>query len=162
MKFRAVSKNFEATQNILKSLIAAAKFSNNVVFCISPDYVNLITGFSYQYPFLAKCELSRQIVFEEYIFKGLSSEYNLIYFECRSNSLINVLNSLQSNMKRFKLKLLNGLNGRFVMEIIAEYPTYDTDRIISHQVYINMITRKNWKLFQNISIEPINVIFIKL
>ncbi|UXI18658.1 hypothetical protein NH340_JMT04601 [Sarcoptes scabiei] len=161
MKFRAHSNNFEAIQNILKSFQAASRLSNSIVFKISTTSIQLITNPSARsHHLLSRCELIRSLLFDEYVLKGFSEQDNFIYFDVRSDTLSQVLHSLQNNLKSLKLKLMNGSKGRFVLSITAEYPTFKADRIIRYQVYIDILNRNIWNSLDEYRLDPINVSLI--
>lgn len=163
MKFRAHSNNFEAIQNILKSFQAASRLSNSIVFKISTTSIQLITNPSARsHHLLSRCELIRSLLFDEYVLKGFSEQDNFIYFDVRSDTLSQVLHSLQNNLKSLKLKLMNGSKGRFVLSITAEYPTFKADRIIRYQVYIDILNRNIWNSLDEYRLDPINVMSMEI
>ena len=158
MKFRAVAKNIEAIHIILKSLQACTKMTTNLVFCISPTAVLVIADPSYRSgPLLSRCILLRENIFGEYSFNGVHPDQNLIYFDVRCDSMFNILHSVQSNIKSFKMKLTNGQDNHFVLAITVEVPNLEGSRFITHNVYISLMHRKYWKTFDEIPIEPVQV-----
>lgn len=150
MKFRAVAKNYDSIQCILKSFQAATKLTTNVVFNIDPNEIQLFADPSYQDGhLLSRCVLPKETLFSEYLFKGINSEHNRIFFDVKCDSLSQILHSVQINsIKSLKLKLTNGRDGRFILAISVEYPSFESSRFIDYNVYISLINRKYWNTFE--------------
>lgn len=160
MKFRAISKNFESIQYVLKSLTSSARLASNLVFCISENSIQLFADPSYQNgPFLSCCELLKNNVFSSYLFSGISKDHNRIFFDVRCDSLLQILHSLQTNIKSLKLKLANGRDGRFVLAISVEYPSLESSRFINYNVYISIINRKYWSTFDDQQVDVYKACF---
>lgn len=161
MKFRAISNSLDQIQVILRSLQAATKLTGNVVFCLSESCMQIIADPTYKNgPLLSRCKLSKENLFDEYQFSGVNQEYNIIYFDAKCDSLSNVLRSLPNNIKSLKLKLANGQDRRFKLVITVEYPSIDSSRFIEHYVYVSIMNRKYWSVFNEQPVEPIQVYFI--
>jgi len=108
-----------------------------------------------------KCELNADDYFQEYSFRGVSNENNLIYFDIRCESLTQVLSSFLTNIKSIKFKLSNK-EGKSVLSIEVDYPTSDSNRSIRHDIGVGIIQRKFWQTIGEIDCARFHVINFEL
>jgi hypothetical protein len=146
MKFRAISSEYEKIQTLLKVFQSICKLSKKVIFRLSSNQIQLIAETQSLAHFKTKCDIISFDIFQEYSFRGLNNENNLIYFDIISDSLSQVLNSFLPNIKSIKLKLSKKDNKNMLC-IETDYPTRDSDRLIRHHIHINLIERKFWHNF---------------
>lgn len=157
MKFRSVSNQLDSIQAILRSMQAASKLATNVVFRVSETGIQIFADPSYKNgPYLARCELLKENLFERYEFKGVSPEHNLIYFAVNCDSLFNILHALKPAIKSLKIKLINS-DGDPAMCISVEYPLMGESRFITYNVHITILNRTRWPPFEMQYSDPFDV-----
>lgn len=163
MKFRALAKQHNAINYIIKSLQTATKLGECVVFRLAPDGMQLISNPSYKNgQSLSRGELLKGNIFVEYGFNGVSPEHNLIYFDVLSEALGNVIHSIKlNNIKSLKFKLVNGRNRKFILAITVEYSTLsNVQTVVKHDVYVSIIQRKFWGVYEDHMLATFQVMFL--
>ncbi|OTF74526.1 CTD small phosphatase-like protein 2-like protein [Euroglyphus maynei] len=150
MKFRVTTRRYDAINTIKRSIMAMAKLSDSLVFRINADSIQLIPDtFSPINPLSIRCVLNRSLLFDNYSFKGLDNDNNFIYFYVRSKSIINIINTIHSNIRLMKIKLTKNNQRKPVLKFTSENPCSNEseNQTISNQVFITVINNESWPLY---------------
>lgn len=156
MKFKAISNDCQQIKYLFRVFQSICKFSEEIIIRLSQNEIQLIASQHRLSSFVVRCDLNTDDFFQEYSFRGVSNENNLIYFEMRSDSLTQVLNSFLTIIKTIKFKLSHKQeNDLFCIEV--EYPTNDSNRFIRHDIRIGLIQRKYWHSIYETDFGPFHV-----
>jgi len=149
MRFRGLVCDGHHIQTFIKVLQSFAKFSETFLIRLSENELQLLNDSPQTLsPFVVKCSLNREEYFEEYSFRGVTSDDNVICLRLRSEGISQVLASFLSHIKCLKLRLSKGSMGLAndcLLCIAVNYPTHsDSDRQVCHQIKIDVIRSEEW------------------
>nr|XP_027194132.1 uncharacterized protein LOC113788871 [Dermatophagoides pteronyssinus] len=152
MKFRVITRRYEAINTIKRSIMATAKLSNSLIFRIDSDSIQLIPDtLTPMNPISIRCILNRSLLFDNYSFKGLNDDNNFIYFYVRSDSIINIINTIHLNIRLMKIKLTTNNQQKPVLRFTTENPSADETehQTINNQLFISVINQQSWSLYDD-------------
>lgn len=99
-------------------------------------------------------------MFTEYLFEGVSNEYDQIFILLESDKFLRTLKQANQQTKSLKLKLTRKGYSSFI-EITCEQQSHlGSDLLnINHDVPIELLSRKDWDFYNELSIEENENVF---
>nr|XP_046917705.1 uncharacterized protein LOC124498045 [Dermatophagoides farinae] len=150
MKFRAITRRYEAINAINRSILAAAKLTEFLVFRIDSDTINLIPDTSSPTNHVSiRFVWNRTLLFDDYSFKGLNNDHNVIYFYLYSNSIIDIINAIHTNVQFLKIKLTTNNQQKPILQFTSEKicRAESEQQTIKNQVLVVIINQQSWSLY---------------
>ncbi|EEB17446.1 Checkpoint protein HUS1, putative [Pediculus humanus corporis] len=150
MKFRGRMFDSQCMREFSNTINTLSKLGKHGAISLTPTVLSFVI-FDDCTPrrILAQCILDQKFFFNEYTVVGVSEEHNQICLQFYPDLLakaVSVLKYPQSS-KSFKIKLAKKNKPCLVCEI--EIPThFKHSRICTHDIPVEIISRKNWPDFQ--------------
>ncbi|XP_069870645.1 checkpoint protein HUS1 isoform X2 [Dipodomys merriami] len=147
MKFRAKIVDAACLNHFTRVSNMIAKLAKICTLRIRPDKLNFILSDKLASGGVSMwCELEQENFFSEFQMEGVSADNNEIYLELTSENLSRALKTVQ-NARTLKIKLTNKYFPCLTVSVEL-LSVSSSNRIVTHDIPINIIPRKLWKDLQ--------------
>ncbi|XP_069870646.1 checkpoint protein HUS1 isoform X3 [Dipodomys merriami] len=148
MKFRAKIVDAACLNHFTRVSNMIAKLAKICTLRIRPDKLNFILSDKLASGGVSMwCELEQENFFSEFQMEGVSADNNEIYLELTSENLSRALKTVQ-NARTLKIKLTNKYFPCLTVSVELQLSVSSSNRIVTHDIPINIIPRKLWKDLQ--------------